>query len=253
MLLQVIVPQAGAAGQDLDTAYAQSLQVLQDRRSFHDQFYPAVEKDDRVGQWFHLAQRVEKAPDEDVPQLGVLHVTTELGKLRVAPGEIVVIPRNLRFSVSPEGSDSQQTATTSSAACRGYMLEVFASRGFVLPELGPIGANGLAEPRDFLSPVAAYEDRACPNGFTITTKYAGELFDTVRDHSPYGTPASRLEAARPRPTPLHAHATCRSGAAPEPRCTLGTPPLPPPLSSPLPHALGGRCRRMAWQLRAIQV
>ena len=65
------------------------------------------------------------------------------------------------------------------------MCEVFASRGFVLPDLGPIGANGLAEPRDFLTPVASYEDRPCPDGFTITTKYAGKLFDSVRDHSPY--------------------------------------------------------------------
>ena len=118
-----------------------------------------------------------------VPQLGVLHVTTELGRLRVAPGEILVVPRNIRFSVTPgaaagDGSDDD-------LACRGYMLEVFASRGFVLPDLGPIGANGLAEPRDFMTPVAWYEDRACPGGFTITTKYAGEVFDVSRDYSPY--------------------------------------------------------------------
>ena len=112
-----------------------------------------------------------------VPQLGVLHVTTELGRLRVAPGEIVVIPRNLRFSISPSAHATD--------GCRGYVLEVFASRGFVLPELGPIGANGLAEPRDFLQPTAWYEDRHCPDGFRITTKYAGKLFDTVRTHSPY--------------------------------------------------------------------
>jgi len=112
-----------------------------------------------------------------VPQLGVLHVTTELGRLRVAPGEIFVIPRNLRFSVSPAPAAAQ--------GCRGYVLEVYASRGFVLPELGPIGANGLAEPRDFLTPVASYEDRYCPDGFTITTKFAGRLFDAVSTHSPY--------------------------------------------------------------------
>ena len=112
-----------------------------------------------------------------VPQLGALLVTTELGRLRVAPGEVVVLPRNLRFSMSPAAGDG--------AACRGYVLEVFASRGFLLPELGPIGANGLAEPRDFLTPVASYEDRRCPHGFTITTKYAGQLFDAVREHSPF--------------------------------------------------------------------
>ena len=114
-----------------------------------------------------------------VPQLGALRVTTECGLLHVAVGEIVVLPRNLRFSVSPE------EAGGACAACRGYVLEIYASRGFVLPELGPIGANGLAEPRDFLSPTAWYEDRACPNGFTITTKYCGKLFDASRDYSVY--------------------------------------------------------------------
>ena len=114
-----------------------------------------------------------------VPQLGALHVMTELGRLHVSVGEIFVIPRNLRFSVSPAAPDGY-------AACRGYVLEVFAGRGFVLPELGPLGANGLAEPRDFLSPVAWFEDRACPRGFRLTTKFAGKLFDVTRDHSPYG-------------------------------------------------------------------
>ena len=114
-----------------------------------------------------------------VPQLGALHVTTELGRLHVSVGEIFVVPRNFRFSVSPAAPDGY-------AACRGYVLEVFAGRGFVLPELGPLGANGLAEPRDFLSPTAWFEDRACPGGFTVTTKFAGKLFDTKCDHSPYG-------------------------------------------------------------------
>ena len=117
-----------------------------------------------------------------VPQLGVLHATTELGRLRVAPGEILVVPRNIRFSISPEeGADADAAA----AGCRGYVLELFAGRGFVLPELGPIGANGLAEPRDFLQPVAWFEDRECPGGFRITTKYCGRVFDTTRTHSPY--------------------------------------------------------------------
>jgi homogentisate 1,2-dioxygenase len=126
-----------------------------------------------------------------VPQLGVLHVTTELGRLHVSVGEIFIIPRNVRFSVSPAAASGANSATSNGTAadtaCRGYMLEVFAGRGFVLPELGPIGANGLAEPRDFLAPTAWFEDRVCPDGFTVTTKYAGKLFDTVRDYSPYGT------------------------------------------------------------------
>ena len=114
-----------------------------------------------------------------VPQLGVLHVTSEFGRLRVAPGEILVVPRNLRFSVSPSAASLAQ------GGCRGYALEVYSNRGFVLPELGPIGANGLAEPRDFEQPTAWYEDRHCPDGFRMTTKYAGKLFETVRDYSPY--------------------------------------------------------------------
>ncbi|KAL1530857.1 hypothetical protein AB1Y20_001751 [Prymnesium parvum] len=114
-----------------------------------------------------------------VPQHGALRVATELGRLLVAPGEIVVLPRGLRFSVSPDDADGE------GAECRGYALELFAGRGFVLPELGAIGANGLAEPRDFLTPTAWFEDRHCPQGFRVTTKYAGRLFDTTRTHSPF--------------------------------------------------------------------
>jgi len=91
----------------------------------------------------------------------------------------VVVPRNVRFSVSPDA------AALAAGGSRGYCLEVYPAGGLVLPELGPIGANGLAEPRDFLQPVAWYEDRQCPSGFRITTKYAGKLFDTTRSHSPY--------------------------------------------------------------------
>ena len=101
---------------------------------------------------------------------------TELGKLRVAPGEIIIVPRNLRFSVSPAGPRSDPVREL---GCRGYVCEVYASRGFVLPDLGPIGANGLAEPRDFLTPVACFEDRQCPNGFVITTKYVMKASDCL--------------------------------------------------------------------------
>lgn len=80
-----------------------------------------------------------------VPQLGALHVTTECGRLTVAPGEIFVVQRNFRFSIDP--------APDAGAGCRGYVLELFDGH-FRLPDLGPIGANGLAEPQDFLSPTA---------------------------------------------------------------------------------------------------
>lgn len=65
---------------------------------------------------------------------------------------------------------------------RGYILEVF-GRHFILPDLGPIGANGLANPRDFLTPVARYEDT--DENYEIISKYQGKLFVCNQDHSPF--------------------------------------------------------------------
>ncbi|KAL6770098.1 hypothetical protein ACKKBG_A33590 [Auxenochlorella protothecoides x Auxenochlorella symbiontica] len=110
-----------------------------------------------------------------VPQLGTLCITTEFGKLRVAPGEITVIQRGMRFSVDVEGGRA-----------RGYVLEVFAGH-FVLPDLGPIGANGLANPRDFQTPVAWFEDRQCH--YTVITKFEGQLFSADQNFSPYNVVA----------------------------------------------------------------
>jgi homogentisate 1,2-dioxygenase len=180
-----------------------------------------------------------------VPQLGALHVTTELGRLHVGVGEIFVVPRNFRFSVSPAAPDEY-------AACRGYVLEVFAGRGFVLPELGPLGANGLAEPRDFLAPTAWFEDRACPGGFTVTTKFAGKLFDTKCDHSPYGAPhtplgtnpwhpltSSTQRLAGPRSSPSSGPNANASPSANLPRRPPARPPARPPTrpSPPLPDVV----------------
>jgi homogentisate 1,2-dioxygenase len=105
-----------------------------------------------------------------VPQLGRLRVPTELGVLEVAPGEICVVPRGIKFRVElPEGP------------VRGYVCENYGP-AFRLPELGPIGANGLANPRDFLTPVAAFEDR--DGDFKITAKFLGKLWEAEIDHSP---------------------------------------------------------------------
>lgn len=79
-----------------------------------------------------------------VPQAGTLYITTEFGKLVVGPTEICVIQRGIRFSVEIV------------EPVRGFIAEVFKGH-FQLPDLGPIGANGLANPRDFLTPVAFYE------------------------------------------------------------------------------------------------
>jgi homogentisate 1,2-dioxygenase len=110
-----------------------------------------------------------------VPQCGTLTIRTEFGVLVVPPKEICVIQRGMQFSVSVEGPS------------RGYILEVFA-RHFTLPDLGPIGANGLANPEDFLSPKAAYEDREGID-YTVVHKFGGELFSAKQNHSPFNVVA----------------------------------------------------------------
>ncbi len=105
-----------------------------------------------------------------VPQEGDLVVLTELGVLRVAPGEICVLPRGLKFRVE-----------LLDARARGYLCENYGAP-FRLPDLGPIGANGLANPRDFLAPVAAFEDR--DGDFHIIAKFQGGLWAAEIDHSP---------------------------------------------------------------------
>ncbi|HKR64677.1 MAG TPA: homogentisate 1,2-dioxygenase [Thermoanaerobaculia bacterium] len=105
-----------------------------------------------------------------VPERGAITLRTELGVLDVKPGEIAVIPRGAKFAVHLEGDDA-----------RGYVCENF-GLPFRLPDLGPIGSNGLANPRDFLSPVAAYEDRE--GDFTLVAKFDGRLWSAKLDHSP---------------------------------------------------------------------
>ncbi|KAJ7394371.1 hypothetical protein OS493_000178 [Desmophyllum pertusum] len=107
-----------------------------------------------------------------VPQKGALMITTEFGKMEVKPNEICIIQQGIRFSVEI------------SEPSRGYILEVFDAH-FVLPNLGPIGANGLANPRDFLTPVAWYEDKDVSSGFTVISKYQGKLFKAVQGHSAF--------------------------------------------------------------------
>ncbi|MDY0022660.1 homogentisate 1,2-dioxygenase [Arenimonas caeni] len=105
-----------------------------------------------------------------VPQQGRLRIATELGTLEIEPQEIAIIPRGIRFSVSlPDGS------------ARGYVCENFGAM-FKLPDLGPIGSNGLANPRDFLTPVAAYEDRE--GQFELVGKFQGSLWRADIGHSP---------------------------------------------------------------------
>ena len=104
-----------------------------------------------------------------VPQQGTLRMATELGILGVAPGEIAIIPRGIKICVELEGPS------------RGYICENY-GLPFRLPDLGPIGANGLANPRDFLAPVAAYED--AEGDFRVVAKFLGRLWEAEVDHSP---------------------------------------------------------------------
>ena len=105
-----------------------------------------------------------------VPQQGRLRIATELGVLEIAPLEIALIPRGIRFRV--ELTDEQ---------ARGYMCENFGAP-LRLPELGPIGSNGLANARDFLAPHAAYEN--VDGEFSLIAKFQGALWQAPIDHSP---------------------------------------------------------------------
>jgi len=109
-----------------------------------------------------------------VPQQGALRLTTELGLLDVKPGEIALIPRGMAFKVTVAGP------------ARGYICENYGA-AFRLPELGPIGSNGLANPRDFLAPVAAFEDS--PGRYEIVKKFGGRLWTTHQNHTPFNVVA----------------------------------------------------------------
>jgi homogentisate 1,2-dioxygenase len=105
-----------------------------------------------------------------VPEKGRLGILTELGAMQVGAGEIAVIPRGLKFRVA-----------LGDAEVRGYICENYGAQ-FRLPDLGPIGANGLANPRDFETPVAWFEDvdAECE----IVAKFGGNLWACETDHSP---------------------------------------------------------------------
>ena len=104
-----------------------------------------------------------------IPQMGALTLVTELGRIEVAPGSIALIPRGVRFRVEVAGE------------ARGYVAENFGAP-FRLPELGPIGSNGLANARDFETPVAAFED--VDGDHELILKHGGRLWSTTLDHSP---------------------------------------------------------------------
>ena len=105
-----------------------------------------------------------------VPQQGRLRIATELGVVELEPQQIAVVPRGVRFRVElPDGPS------------RGYVCENFGA-ALRLPDLGPIGANGLANPRDFETPRAAYED--VDGDFELIAKFQGHLWRAAIGHSP---------------------------------------------------------------------
>ncbi len=105
-----------------------------------------------------------------VPEQGGLDLHTEFGLLEVEPGHIAVIPRGVRFRVALRADSA-----------RGYVCENYGER-LALPERGPIGTDGLANGRDFETPVAAFEERE--GDFRLVAKHAGRLFDCAIGHSP---------------------------------------------------------------------
>jgi homogentisate 1,2-dioxygenase len=105
-----------------------------------------------------------------VPELGAFKIFTELGEIEIKPGEICLVPAGMKFKV--ELIDKE---------IRGYLLENFGSH-FRLPELGPIGSNGLAYPEHFLCPEAKYENYNDRVEFIV--KFQDKLWTTELDHSP---------------------------------------------------------------------
>jgi homogentisate 1,2-dioxygenase len=121
-----------------------------------------------------MAERAFQNADGElliVPQLGQLRLTTELGIITVQPQQIAVIPRGVRFRVE-----------LLDGVARGYVCENYGAT-FRLPELGPIGSNGLANVRDFGTPIAAFTDHDTP--FEIVQKFQGRLWSVELDHNPF--------------------------------------------------------------------
>jgi homogentisate 1,2-dioxygenase len=109
-----------------------------------------------------------------VPQQGALRIQTELGWLAVEPGEVALVPRGLAFRVEVDGPS------------RGYVCENHGA-AFRLPELGPIGSNGLASARDFLAPVAAFDRE--PGDWELLRKQNRQMWTSSQGHSPFNVAA----------------------------------------------------------------
>jgi homogentisate 1,2-dioxygenase len=138
---------------DSDTQVGMAAHVLLVTRSMEDEYFFNAD-----GEFLIVAQE------------GLLRFRTEFGIIDIEPGEICIIPRGVIFKVELIG-----------AAARAYACENYGG-AFTLPDRGPIGANCLANPRDFLTPVAAYEDKEAPSRLFV--KWGGELYRTEIGQSP---------------------------------------------------------------------
>lgn len=138
---------------DVNTQTGMATHVYLASKSMHDDYFYSADSELLV-----------------IPQQGELRFHTELGTIDIAPKEIAIIPRGLLFRVEI----TQGTA-------RGFVCENYGQK-FALPGRGPIGANCLANPRDFKTPVAAFENRETPS--TVTIKWCGQFHRTQIGHSP---------------------------------------------------------------------
>lgn len=105
-----------------------------------------------------------------LPQIGTLQINTECGRMVVESGQMCVIPRGFKFSINVHQPS------------RGYVAEIWGNHP-VIPDLGPIGANGLANPRDFKSPTAWFSDTK--ESWIITQKFCGNLFNFNVEYCPF--------------------------------------------------------------------
>jgi homogentisate 1,2-dioxygenase len=123
-----------------------------------------------------------------VPQEGCLLISTECGQMDVMPGEIAVMPRGMSFKVNLK-ANLKGDDETSHLRGRGYVCENFGA-SFRLPELGPIGSNGLANARDFLAPVAWVEDgEGSVEPYELVRKSGGKLWTSLQNQSPFNVAA----------------------------------------------------------------
>ena len=149
---------------------------------------------DMVGRYFYDADGELLI----VPQLGALRLLTELGVIEIEPQQIAVIPRGVRFRVElPDGPS------------RGYICENYGAL-LKLPDLGPIGSNGLANPRDFETPHAAFED--VDGDFELIAKFEGRLWRAPIDHSPLDVVAGTAITRRTATTCVASTPSVRSAS-----------------------------------------